>query len=132
MRNQGIYSRFIMIRTMKYTSISINRTRLITTNRYRSENEGMREARSASTAMQQEGKSTIISTAEMAKEYNHNVSSAGTAFFPLIVETFSQQRDSSNYFYLNHIAADATLCSEVNNGQVTSVPQSIQQLLVKL
>ena len=71
------------------------------------------------------------SAGEMDKDakYNHNVSSAGCVFFPLVVETLGLWTDSS-ISLLRRIAARTTLRSGVSQGQ--AFHNLLQQLSVKL
>ena len=67
----------------------------------------------------------------MAKDakYNHNVSSTGSVFFPLVVETLGFWTDSS-VSLLHRIAARTTLRSGVSCGQ--AFHNLVQQLSIKL
>ena len=71
------------------------------------------------------------SAGEMDKDakYDHNVSSAGCVFFPLVVETLGLWTDS-NISLLRRIAARTTLRSGVSQGQ--AFHNLLQQLSVKL
>ena len=71
------------------------------------------------------------SAGEMDKDakYNHNVSSAGCVFFPLVVKTLGLWTDSS-ISLLRRIAARTTLRSGVSQGQ--AFHNLLQQLSVKL
>ena len=71
------------------------------------------------------------SAGEMDKDakYDHNVSSAGCVFFPLVVETLGLWTDSS-ISLLRRIAARTTLHSGVSQGQ--AFHNLLQQLSVKL
>ena len=71
------------------------------------------------------------SAGEMDKDakYDHNVSSAGCVFFPLVVETLGLWTDSS-ISLLRRIAARTTLRSGVSQGQ--AFHNLLQQLSVKL
>ena len=62
-------------------------------------------------------------------KYDHNVSSAGCVFFPLVVETLGLWTDSS-ISPLRRIAARTTLRSGVSQGQ--AFHNLLQQLSVKL
>ena len=62
-------------------------------------------------------------------KYDHNVSSAGCVFFPLVVETLGLWTDSS-ISLLRRIAARTTLSSGVSQGQ--AFHNLLQQLSVKL
>ena len=62
-------------------------------------------------------------------EYDHNVSSAGCIFFPLVVETLGLWTDSS-ISLLRRIAAHTTLRSGVSQGQ--AFHNLLQKLSVKL
>ena len=68
---------------------------------------------------------------EMDKDakYDHNVSSAGCVFFPLVVETLGLWTDSS-ISLLRHIAACTTLHSGISQGQ--AFHNLLQQLSDKL
>ena len=67
----------------------------------------------------------------MAKDakYDHNVSSTGSVFFPLVVETLGLWTDSGVSFF-HHIAACTTLHSGVSRGQAFKI--LLQQLSIKL
>ena len=71
------------------------------------------------------------SAGEMDKDakYDHNVSSAGCVFFPLVVETLGLWTDSS-ISLLRRIAAHTTLHSGISQGQ--AFHNLLQQLSVKL
>ena len=62
-------------------------------------------------------------------KYDHDVSSIGCVFFPLVVETLGLWTDSS-ISLLHRIAAHTTLCSGVSQGQ--AFHNLLQQLSVKL